>query len=48
MWYVREFMTVPQRAAGKQWEKKIVQVQVDGLIDEDTPNVSRKPHLYYW
>lgn len=47
-WFVHDFMTVPQRAAGKQWERKIVQVPQDKLIDEDTPTVSRKPHLYYW
>jgi hypothetical protein len=48
MWHVHDFMTVPQRAAGKMWEKKIVQVPKDQLVDEDTPNVGRKPHLYYW
>jgi hypothetical protein len=48
MWYVHEFMTVPQRAAGRQWEKKIVKVPIGRLIDEDIPSVSRKPHWYYW
>ncbi len=48
MWFVHDFMTVPQRAAGRQWEKKIVRVQIGSLDDEDTPSVGRKPHLYYW
>ena len=47
-WFVHDFMTVPQRAAGKQWEKKIVEVPASELIDQDTPSVSRKPKQYYW
>lgn len=47
-WFIREFMNQPQRARGKQWEKKIVKVSLDDLIDVDYPDVSRKPHIYYW
>ena len=47
-WFIREFMNQPQRARGKQWEKKIVKVSKDNLIDVDYPDVSRKPHIYYW
>jgi hypothetical protein len=47
-WFIREFMNQPQRARGKQWEKKIVKVSLDNLIDVDYPDVSRKPHIYYW
>ena len=48
MWWIREYMTRPQRIRGKEWEKQIVKVPVSGLIDEDVPNVSRKPHWYFW
>jgi hypothetical protein len=48
MWWVREFMTQPQRTRGKEWEKQIVKCKVDELMDQDLPDVSRKPHLYYW
>ena len=47
-WFIREFMNQPQRARGKQWEKKIVKVSLDDLIDIDYPDVGRKPHIYYW
>lgn len=45
-WWVHEFMQVPQRAAGKVWEKKVLK-EID-LEDTDPPGVSRKPHMYYW
>lgn len=48
MWFIREFMTQPQRTRGKEWEKKIVKVPLEELIDEHYPDVSRKPHIYYW
>ena len=48
MWWIREFMTRPQRTHGKQWERQIVKVSKEDLVDQDTPTVSRKPHLYYW
>ncbi len=48
MWWVREFMTQPQRTHGKEWEREVVKYRVADLEDVDTPNVSRKPHLYYW
>jgi hypothetical protein len=47
-WFIREFMNQPQRARGKMWEKKIVKCDVDELINQDVPDVSRKPHIYYW
>lgn len=47
-WFIREFMNQPQRTRGKQWERKIVKCPFEELIDEDIPNVSRKPHIYYW
>ena len=48
MWWVREFMTQPQRTRGKEWEQQIVKYPVEDLLDVDTPSVGRKPHLYYW
>ena len=48
MWWIREMMNQPQRAAGRQWEKKVIKVDIEDLIDVDLPSVSRKPHWYYW
>lgn len=48
MWWVRLMMNQPQRVATKQWEKKVVKVSVEDIIDLDTPSVSRRPHWYYW
>jgi TATA-binding protein-associated factor Taf7 len=48
MWWVRLMMNQPQRVATKQWEKKVVKVRVEDIIDLDTPSVSRRPHWYYW
>ena len=39
-------MNRPQRTKGKQWCIKVLQV-ID-LEECDPPNVSRKPHCYYW
>ena len=47
-WFINVFMNRPQRARGKAWERKIVKCKVDELIDQDIPDVSRKPHKYYW
>lgn len=47
-WWVREFMTQPQRTHGKEWERQIVKYAVDDLLDVEVPNVDRKPKLYYW
>lgn len=48
MWWIREYMNQPQRIRGKEWERQIIKVNIDELIDQDIPDVSRKPHLYYW
>jgi len=48
MWWVREFMTQPQRTRGKEWERQIVKYAVEDLVDAEVPNVGRKPHIYYW
>lgn len=48
MWWIREFMNRPQRAKGAMWEKATIKLDIESLEDVDHPNVSRKPHLYYW
>lgn len=48
MWWIREFMTRPQRAKGRQWEHKVKQLSSEELEDVDKPSVGRKPHVYYW
>lgn len=47
-WFVREFMNRPQRRKGAMWEREVVKTQVTELEEVDKPNVSRKPHVYYW
>lgn len=43
-WWTKEFMTVPKRAACRNWEKTRT---VDNL-DEICPDYGRRPHVYYW
>ena len=43
-WWIREFMTVPKRAACRNWEKTR---NFDNL-DEVCPDYGRRPHLYYY
>lgn len=46
-WWTREFMTVPKRAACRNWEKQAI--YADDLEDyKDCPDFGRKPHVYYW
>jgi len=47
-WWTRMFMNRPQRSQGRMWERNVVGVSKDKLIDVNLPNVSRKPHLWYW
>lgn len=47
-WWVSMFMTRPQRHAGKMWERKVLKANIEDVDLLDTPNVSRKPHCYYW
>lgn len=47
-WWTRLFMNRPQRAAAHTWEKRVVHLPVDLLEEVDLPNVSKKPHKYYW
>ena len=48
MWWIREFNTVPQRRAGRDWQRNAERTPIEALEECDTPNVSRKPHYYYW
>ena len=48
MCWIHQMMNKPQRRAGRLWERKVVKMEIDGLIDVDLPSVSRKPHEYYW
>ena len=47
-WWTRLMMRKPQRRAGSIWERKAVLTDFEGLLELDTPNVSRKPHIYFW
>lgn len=48
-WWVNLFMTRPQRHAAQRWERDIQKIQDQEELEEvDTPNVSKKPHKYYW
>jgi len=48
MWWISEMMNQPQRTKGRQWEKKVLKVDINDLDIIDYPSVSRKPHWYYW
>ena len=48
MWWIREYMNQPQRIRGKEWERQILRVSKEDLVDAELPSVSRKPHWYYW
>jgi hypothetical protein len=48
-WWTNLFMNRPQRREAQQWEREIQKVQnLEELEDVETPNVSKKPHKYYW
>ena len=47
-WFIKEFMNQPQRARGRMWEKRVNKTNIEDLDLLDLPDVSRKPHLYYW
>ena len=46
-WWVREYMTVPKRAACRNWEKDVVK-HYDLEEIPDCPDYGYKPHVYYW
>ena len=47
-WWIRLMMNKPQRRGGSLWERRAVLTDLEGLLDLDTPDVSRKPHVYFW
>jgi hypothetical protein len=47
-WWVNLMMTKPQRREGSLWEREVVKTPLEELDGVDTPNISRKPHIYYW
>ena len=47
-WWNHLFHTKPHRAEGRNWQKVVEKSKVEDLEDIDTPNVSNKPHKYYW
>lgn len=47
-WWTRLMMNRPQRRAAHLWEKEAQKTEVESLEDLDIPNVSHKPHKYYW
>lgn len=46
-WWVHDFMTVPKRAACRNWEKDVVKHH-DLEEITDCPDYGRRPHVYYW
>lgn len=46
--WTRLMMNKPQRREGSLWEREVVKTQLSELEELDKPNVSRKPHVYYW
>lgn len=47
-WWNHLYHTKPRRAKATVWEHEVVKTKVDDLEDVDPPNVSNKPHKYYW
>jgi hypothetical protein len=48
-WWTNMFMNRPQRHKARRWEREVQKINdLDELEDIDTPNVSKKPHVYYW
>lgn len=47
-WWTKLFMNRPQRRKTKLWETEAVKVSQNNLDLLDKPNVTKKPHKYYW
>lgn len=48
-WWNNLFHTRPLRREAQQWEREIQKVQnLEELEEVDTPNVSKKPHKFYY
>lgn len=42
------YMTVPQRAAVRNWESETKKTSLEDLDRLENPPHGRKPHVYYW
>jgi len=47
-WWTRMMMNRPQRRAAHLWEQEASHTLPEQLDELDTPNVSHKPHIYYY
>jgi hypothetical protein len=47
-WWTHMNMIKPKRREGRLWEAEIVKEPLDKLEDSVAPDVSKKPHQYYW
>jgi hypothetical protein len=48
-WWTNLFMERPLRHAARRWERDVQKItSLDDLEDLDKPNVSKKPHVYYY
>lgn len=48
-WWTNLFMNRPQRRQAQRWEREMSKIQdIEEFEEVDTPNVSKKPHTYYW
>ena len=47
-WWIRQFMTRPQRQQVRQLSQKVLQMPIGELIDCPLYPLAKKPHHYYW
>lgn len=47
-WWTRVTMNRPQRREAHLWEHDVARMPIDELEEADKPNVSHKPHVYYY
>lgn len=47
-WWTRLYMNRPKRREGRLWEREVVKMNMDDLEETISPDVSKKPHQYYW
>ena len=47
-WWTNLFMNRPQRKEAQRWERNAQKTNPEDIDELDTPNVSKKPHKYYW
>ena len=48
-WWTNLFMNRPLRREAQQWEREVQKIKdLEELEEVDKPNVSKKPHHYYY